>query len=288
MNEPHNQIEPAAFGQTRIIPIHSLEPSTDAAQATALNKNEPGANPSEPVRTSADQFEQVWLTVEEAVTYCTEQGLSRTAKTLRKWAERSYKIPEGEVVSDREDTLWGRYRWKIERASLERKVAEELGRERATQGEPVQTGAHFHADVRSKDAATASPHPSEPVRTRANAPAKAASEISNAPKAAPPLGATEPVRTGSHDDVTGEQLATLRAENRALREQQKRDREEIGFLREEVTFNRSLKTDLAQNSHRLLETLETMAIGGRLERPTQKQPTEPVRYQPDLRPSDEV
>ena len=288
MNEPHNQTSSLGSGHTRIIPIHSPEPSSETTQTTAPNKGEPSSHRSEPVRTSAEPFEQIWLTVEEAVAYCADQGLSRTAKTLRKWAERSYKIPEGEVVSDREDTLWGRYRWKIERASLERKVGEELGRERATQGEPVQTGAHPSEVVRSKDAATASPHPSEPVRTGANTPAKTPAEISNVTKTAPQANAAEPVRTVSHEGVAAEQLATLQAENRALREQQKRDREEIGFLREEVTFNRSLKTDLAQNSHRLLETLETMAIGGRLERPTPKQPTEPVRYQPDIRQSDEV
>ena len=77
-------------------------------------------------------------------------------------------------------------------------------------------------------------------------------------------------------------LATLRAENRELREQQKRDRDEIAFLRDEVTFNRSLKTDFAQTSHRLLETLETLAVGGRLERGRTTAPsndTPPVRYQ---------
>ncbi|WP_108782725.1 hypothetical protein [Pontivivens insulae] len=294
MNEPHHESASTLFERRRTVPIHSPQPSTDIAQLPPETNDEPGANPSEPVRTGSEPVEiaEVWLTVEDALAYCSEQGLSRTAKTLRKWAERSYKIPEGEVVSDREDTIWGRYRWKIERSSLERKVAEELGRERQNQGAPVQTSAHQSDEVRSKEAEMPSSHPSEPVRTSANTHTVSLSEKPNRSLNASAANSTAQVRTGSNGEVTEDaaqmDLATLRAENRELRAQQKRDRDEIAFLRDEVTFNRSLKTDLAQNSHRLLETLETMAIGGRLERPASQVPVAATRYQHQDRESDEV
>ncbi len=286
MFEPSNQASDTALGHTRIIPIHSPEPpkSPENGDAKTPTQDESSAHPSEPVRTGPELFEEVWLTVDEAVAYCAEQGLSRTAKTLRKWAERSFNVPEGEVVSLREDTLWGRYRWKIERASLVRKVAEELSRERDAQRDPVQTGAHNASAVRPDRASLASSHPAELVRTSLNGEPKPQAEISSLSKVAPAAPETEPVRTRSDEEpqkrALAEELATLRAENTSLREQQKHDRDEIGFLREEITSNRSLKTDLAHNSNRLLETLETLAIGGRLDRQTQRRkPMTAVRYE---------
>jgi len=64
-------------------------------------------NTPEPVRTDPNVFEQVWLTVDQAVAYCDQRGLSRTPKTIRKWAERSSGLTDGDVVSRKEDTAWG-------------------------------------------------------------------------------------------------------------------------------------------------------------------------------------
>jgi len=287
MNEPHNTAGSNPFGRVRTIPVHTNEPVSPQAQTTALNKDEPGANPASQRTSEPVSFEEVWLTVDEAVAYCEGQGLSRTAKTIRKWAERSFNVPEGEVVSRREDTLWGRYRWKIELRSLERKVAEELSREADVTRELVQTGANTQAKQPNEISQVSSPNVTEPVRTSADEVAKVGLEKS-------PTNSNEPlvdVRTRatslSVSDVDATVLATLKAENKELRKQQDRDLDEIKFLREEVTFNRSLKSDFAQNSQRLLETLETVAIGGRLDRTARSsteaasEPSRAVRYRTD-------
>ncbi|WP_338548960.1 hypothetical protein [Roseovarius phycicola] len=99
-----------------------------------------GAHPVEPKQTGAHSFEQEWLSVNQAVAYCAELGLARTPKTVRKWAERSSSLPDGDVVSRKQDTMWG-YRWQIEKASLTRKVEEELELRSTTETEPVRTGA---------------------------------------------------------------------------------------------------------------------------------------------------
>lgn len=280
MNEPHNTAGSNPFGRVRTIPVHTDEPASPQAQTTALNKDEPGANSAPHLASEPVSFEEVWLTVDEAVAYCEAQGLSRTAKTIRKWAERSFNVPEGEVVSRREDTLWGRYRWKIELRSLERKVAEELSREADVTREPVQTGANTQAKRPNEISQVPSPNLAEPVRTSAD-------EVANVPGGKPTSNLTEPlvdVRTRATglpvSDIDATALATLKAENKELRRQQDRDRDEIKFLREEVTFNRSLKSDFSQNSQRLLETLETVAIGGRLDRtarPSTEAASEPSR-----------
>lgn len=83
-------------------------------------------NRSEPLPTSLNQWGD-WLTVQDAVTYCTSKGLSRTPKTIRKWAMRSHLLEPGagDVVARSQDTENG-FRWLIERNSLDVKIAQEL------------------------------------------------------------------------------------------------------------------------------------------------------------------
>ena len=67
-----------------------------------------------------------WLSVPEAVTSCAEMGLGRDIKTVRRWAPRSQTKPENaEVLVHQQDTSTG-FRYVIEKASLERKIAQDL------------------------------------------------------------------------------------------------------------------------------------------------------------------
>ncbi len=112
-----------------------------------------------------------WLTVQDAVAYCTSKGLSRTPKTIRKWAMRSHLLEPGagDVVCRSQDTENG-FRWLIERNSLDVKIAQELefdSRKKAETFvpnllEPVDTGADGVEAVQSNEQAT------EQVRTSAN------------------------------------------------------------------------------------------------------------------------
>ncbi len=140
-------------------------------------------SPSLPVRTGPDGFAP-WLTVKEAVAYCRELGLSRTQKTVRRWAQLARKADgQGEVKVRHQDTENG-FRWLIERTSLDVKIAQEkeLEARRAEalpedqEVESVGTGADLSLHVRT-GAETELPdnspaehvptgsHPSLPVRT---------------------------------------------------------------------------------------------------------------------------
>jgi hypothetical protein len=112
-----------------------------------------------------------WLTVQEAVAYCLSKGLHRTPKTVRKWAMRSRHADSGsaEIVAKPQDTENG-FRWLIERASLDVKIAREIefeARKNVEGGEanasaPVPTGANMSIDVPALEAS------SEPPQTSAN------------------------------------------------------------------------------------------------------------------------
>lgn len=148
-----------------------------------MDSDNEAPNTSPPVRTGADGFAS-WLTVKEAVAYCRELGLSRTQKTVRRWAQLARKADgQGEVKVRHQDTENG-FRWLIERSSLDVKIAQEKELE-ARKAEalpedqevkPVGTGADLSLHVRTgaeTELSGNSPaehvptgsHPSLPVRT---------------------------------------------------------------------------------------------------------------------------
>jgi hypothetical protein len=123
-----------------------------------------------------------WLTVQDAVSYCQSKGLARTPKTIRKWAMRSHLLEPGagDVVCQAQDTENG-FRWLIERASLDVKIAQELEFEARRNSakfipnmlEPVQTGENASASDNGRDSAqeqvNTGAHSTEEVHTSAEA-----------------------------------------------------------------------------------------------------------------------
>ena len=65
----------------------------------------------------------------------------------------------------------------------------------------------------------------------------------------------------------GEELAALCAEYAGLKEQLVQTKENEQFLREQIVSARGQRGDLVKIAEQMLGTLETMAVGGRLERP---------------------
>jgi hypothetical protein len=129
-------------------------------------------------KVAGESERSVWLTVQDAVTYCQSNGLSRTPKTIRKWAMRSHLLEPGagDVVARSQDTENG-FRWLIERNSLDVKIAQELefdSRKKAETFvpnllEPVVTGADGVEVVQVNEQATeqlgTSSNPFEAVQT---------------------------------------------------------------------------------------------------------------------------
>jgi hypothetical protein len=100
---------------------------------------------SAPVHTGVET-ERKWLTVQEAVIRCTELGLPRTPKTVRKWAQLSAEMPDGsgDVEAQRQDTENG-FRYLIDKTSLDVKIEQEINFESANA--PVGTGADLSEPV---------------------------------------------------------------------------------------------------------------------------------------------
>ncbi|WP_299293933.1 hypothetical protein [uncultured Tateyamaria sp.] len=172
-----------------------------------------GAHRLQPVAETNDD-QSVWLTVSEAVLRCTDRGLPRTPKTVRKWAARSFSSPENADISVRREDTDNGFRWSVEQASLDRKINEELEFEARKSGKRVDTGAKASAPVPEIDMLQNLDEP------RANQP--------------------EPVQTGT--DIS-EGNSRIEEELRARLEQ---TQQEVEFLRDELRHRR--KTDEALGS----------------------------------------
>jgi len=222
------------------------------------------ANTPEPVRTDPNGFEQVWLTVDQAVAYCEERGLSRTPKTVRKWAERSSGLADGDVISRKEDTAWGSYRWLIEQASLSKKVEEELELRAANQPEPVHTSSNNLPVMNPIENAETLTEPStnlaEQVQTSAHPSEPVSPETTFATRPEPGANGFEPVQSGTHTEKLLEEVRERLADKD----------NEIAFLREQLAAaqaevgERATSTDAAIKSlDRVVRSFELQAEANR-------------------------
>lgn len=203
-----------------------------------------GAHPPAPDQTSANGFEQEWLSVEQAVVYCAELGLTRTPKTVRKWAERSSGLPDGDVVARKQDTPWG-YRWQIEKTSLTRKVEEELELQAANEPEPVRTGSPEAASHEPEKTFEADPNHPEQVPTGAHQfePSETETVIVNEREPSPHQ--SEPVQTRSEIELVLDEVRERMAD---------KDRE-IEFLRQQLA---DAQTEIGRRARSTDEALKTI------------------------------
>lgn len=246
-----------------------------------------GANHSEPVHTLANGFEHEWLDVEQAVALALELGLSRTPKTIRKWAERSSGLPDGDVVARRDDTPWG-YRWLIEKASLTRKVEEELELRGGNHPEPVRTGSD---EVRSDDPQNIAANWNEPtlnhteqVHTGSDAFGQPISESDEENRPEPGSHRFAPVQAGAETetvlDVVRERMADKDREIAFLREQLAAAQAEVG--KRAASTDEALKSlDRVVRSFELqAEANRTLALGAEQRRTDVREATEPFQFTP--------
>lgn len=190
--------------------------------------------PSEPSQT-LKFLQGSWLDVQAAATHCDRRGLTRTPKTVRKWAKRSYQDPEnGDISARREDIATG-HRWLIELRSLDRKIDEELEFEARNASEPVRTQPNLFIPrtVRENDTLDGELSSHQP----------------------------EQVQTGSDK---GGHIETQ------LREQLEDAKEQILFLREELKHRRSTDEALAN----VIEAFRLNAENGQIHAIEETQRTE--------------
>lgn len=249
-------------GQRRSEPLHAPVQQNTAVEDTAQN------NGLQQVAAASTYVQQRELTRPEEFTISVEQvrehfrkkGVKKSKDTVQHWCRT------GELSCQKRGVLNRYFTTEASLKILEAKIlpdmiAETVGETNLDDG-PMQEGA----------AVGAAAHTGMQQHAVENAPARIGTKGHSA--AATPLhaGLLNSKPEASFD------LVRAMAENAGLREQLESKNSEIKFLREEVRAARDQRGAVVQISNRMLETLETIAIGGRLERPKGDVGGDPVRY----------
>lgn len=259
------------FMNDQLIGTRRPEPLHASAQSTAQN------NDMQQVAADAEDMqlhallspEDFTISVEQVREHFRSKGLSKSKDTVQRWCRT------GELTCQKRGVLNRYFTTEASLLELERKLLPDMiadGVDTKPSASSVQPdaaaipkqiiGVPLHEDVDAPARSETPEHEGIQVQTHATAPA-----------------ADVPLQTTAPD------MSRLQAENDGLREQLKNRDGQIEFLQEEIRSAREQRGAIVQISNRMLETLETIAIGGRLERP---KPTEPVRYPHTLEEESEV
>lgn len=260
-------------GPRREPPQHAPAQLSAATQDTLQNKDmqqDTGGAVDAPLH-AIPSPEEFTISVEQVREHFRAKGLSKSKDTVQRWCRT------GELACKKRGVLNRYFTTEVSLLELERKLLPDMIAENAGGKKPEYTDAQFDAAANAATETSMQLHEAEDA---------GASSGTQSDKEMPvQLHAPERVDRQPDSEEIQASLARLTAENEGLRAQLENRDSQIDFLQEEIRSAREQRGSVVQISNRMLETLETMAIGGRLERP---KPSEPVRYEDTNNASDRV
>lgn len=199
------------------------------------------------------------ISVEQVREHFRSKGLSKSKDTVQRWCRTGQLTCRKRGVLNRYFTTEASL-LELEHKLLPDMIAEGVGTKPSATSVQLDapaiprsiSGVPLHEDVDAPARNEMQEYEGAEMKARAGASAADAPQLDTAPD-----------------------TSRLQAENEGLRAQLKNRDGQIEFLQEEIRSAREQRGAVVQISNRMLETLETIAIGGRLERP---RPKEPVRY----------
>lgn len=189
--------------------------------------------------------------------------------------------------------MWS-YRWKIEKASLARKVDQELELSRANPPDPVRTSSNKTSGGSLTENAASQSEPSanvsDPVRTGSNTFSAVNDDQDTKTQDEHGSHRSEPVRTGSPDVQTAEHAVEV-----VLRERLRDKDTEIEFLRTQLEKAQAEVGRRATSTDDALKTIDRVVHSFELQAEANKalalreasaernypQATEPIRFAPE-------
>jgi len=250
-------------GQRRSEPLHAPVQQNAAVEETAQNNGlqQVAAASTYVQQRKMPRPEEFTISVEQVREHFRKKGVQKSKDTVQRWCRT------GELTCQKRGVLNRYFTTEASLKNLETKIlpdmiAETVGEANLGNG-PIKEGAAVGADARTG----VQQHAAEDELARTGMQVNATTAM--------------PLHAGSSNSrpEPSSDLSRAMAENAGLREQLESKNSEIEFLREEVRAARDQRGAVVQISNRMLETLETIAIGGRLERPQDFGGGDPVRYQ---------
>ncbi|MEO0669309.1 MAG: helix-turn-helix domain-containing protein [Pseudomonadota bacterium] len=259
------------IGPRRDVPLHTVAQPDAALQDTAQNNAlQVHAVASNKVQPQADPpAEEFTISVDQVRAHFRAKGLQKSKDTIQRWCRT------GELACQKRGVLNRYFTTEASLSALEEKLLPDMIAERS--GEDQMDYANVQGDAPVPKPA----HKRMPVHADENEPARSGVQQNVDLDVQAHAAASNSKEAKTEASPNAPQLTALVNE---LRLQLEGKQNEIEFLREEVRASRDQRGAVVQISNRMLETLETIAIGGRLERSSKTAQnstdiaTEPVRY----------
>lgn len=251
----------------------------DAAPASEMQLHAPEAKPQQ----KPLPIEAYTISVDQVREHFRSKGVTKSKDTVQRWCRT------GELDCQKRGVLGRYFTTEPSLQALEEKLLPDMMAANvgttSLSDLPAQPDADSGAQVDAAETSAAATgtqaHATEGHADRSNMQLDAAesnaarSEMQvHEPTDAPADRGTPrrvPVQTAELSETVGQlaqqaSAARLEAEVEGLRAQLMNRDEQIAFFQEEIRSARDQRNAVVQISNRMLETLETMAIGGRLER----------------------
>lgn len=254
------------MGPRRLEPLHGGAVQVDAEPDTQQNNAlQQDADAADNVQAYADAPpEDYTISVEHVREHFRRKGLTKSKDTVQRWCRI------GDLDCQKLGLLGRYFTTETSLLKLERKLLPDMIAENAGAAVvPVDAAA-------DEAASTEMPLHAPEDEPASNDMQVDEDDVAAARSDAPAQPAVKPLHAG-------EELASLRAENAGLKEQLSEAKDNATFLREEIISARGQRGDVVKIAEQMLGTLETIAIGERLERPRRQgsepaHSTDPIRY----------
>lgn len=254
------------MGPRRLEPLHGGATQVDAAPITKQNNTlQQDEDALGEVQAHAGaSSEDYTISVEQVRDHFRAKGLTKSKDTVQRWCRT------GDLDCQKLGLLGRYFTTETSLLKLERKLLPDMIAENA--------GAAVLPLIAAADEVTS---PEMPLHAPVDEPASNNMQVDEDDVAAARSDA--PVQTVPASLHASEELASLRAEVAGLKDQLLEAKDTAKFLREEIVSSRGQRGDVVKIAEQMLGTLETIAVGGRLERPRREgsepaQTNAPVRY----------
>lgn len=256
------------IGAQRGTPLHEpVSPAQDNENTLEASHVQLGAAEralAQPLATP--KAEDYTISVEQVREHFKSKGLSKSKDTVQRWCRT------GDLDCQKRGVLGRYFTTEASLQGLENKLLPDMIAENAGAVAAASTGMKPKDDAPSDSANT---HAAEFGNERTEAQRHAAADTSERSS----LQVDAPDVATAHSDP---QLAELKAQVSGLTSQLEQAQEINQFLRDEIVSARGQRGDVVKIAEQMLGTLETIAVGGRLERSkttTNTDDPDPVRFQ---------
>lgn len=249
------------LGARRTVPLHATVQHYTVVEDTAQNNDlqQVAGAPNSTTEHATPRPEEFTISVEQVREHFRKKGVNKSKDTVQRWCRT------GELSCQKLGLLNRYFTTEASLRTLEAKLLPDMIAETAGEMKTADSDVQQVAAARTDEDGSVQVHSPEDAAARPS--------MHQVETAVPPHAGASNDRQDKAANFEG-----VIAENAGLREQLKSKESEIEFLREEVRAARDQRGAVVQISNRMLETLETIAIGGRLDRPKAVGGGGPVRY----------